>query len=417
MKKIKGRYQNKDRRVIDREYMSYEDVPIEDYRDEEPIPKNLTKKFLKVFLILFISVVVVLALTNINSLTPDNISHWFQYDLLGKTEGDGYPIKYNGTNVKAQNFELMESCPVYCSDTTFAVLNSNAGLYQEAQHSFANPSMNVNAGYSLIYNINATGYKIINREKIIRSSSAKGKIFCADISKNGVYALLTEGKDYLSQLIVYRNDNLEKYRYNFADYYVNRVALNSDGSRAVLSGVSAKNGGLVSVIYILDFSQENYLQKYEVEDRIIYDVKYLNSGNVIAVGESSAYYINVNDNKKTDIPYNSRVLTNYALDREDGLLLSLSQNPDGKECDVIMINNRGEQIASISTGKSIQSMDYRNNRIAILFTDSLCLYSMNGDVLSTVQSEIGTKKICFYSDSTLYTLGKSQISQVKMNLK
>ena len=45
MKKNKGRYQNKDRRVIDREYMSYEDVPIEDYRDEEPIPKNLTKKF------------------------------------------------------------------------------------------------------------------------------------------------------------------------------------------------------------------------------------------------------------------------------------------------------------------------------------------------------------------------------------
>ena len=54
MKRKKGRYQHNDKKAVNRKYMSYEDVPIQDYEDTDPVPKNLTKKFLKVFLILFI---------------------------------------------------------------------------------------------------------------------------------------------------------------------------------------------------------------------------------------------------------------------------------------------------------------------------------------------------------------------------
>ena len=54
MKKAKGRYQNKERRIVNRKYMSYEDVPLQDYRDNDPVPNNLTRKFFKVFVILFI---------------------------------------------------------------------------------------------------------------------------------------------------------------------------------------------------------------------------------------------------------------------------------------------------------------------------------------------------------------------------
>ena len=97
MKKNRGRYQSLDKnekRASKRKYMSYEDVPLEDYRDKDPVPANMTKKFLRLFLILFLSVVLVLAVMNIEKLTPDNISHWFQYDLLGKTDGEGYPVSF-----------------------------------------------------------------------------------------------------------------------------------------------------------------------------------------------------------------------------------------------------------------------------------------------------------------------------------
>ena len=245
----------------ERKYMSYEDVPLTDYRDSDPVPKNLTKKFFKVFIILFLGVVTVLALVNLDKLTAENISHWFQYDLLGKTEGVGFPVRYVGTSINTENFSLMDRAPVYCSDTSVVVLNSNGGEYQNNQHSFANPILKTDKEYSIIYNADATGYRIINRDSTIYSGSAQRKLFDADIAENGTYALLTYGNDYLSTLTVNDKNDNKIYGYSFAEYYVSCVSVNSNGTRAALSGISAKDGGLISVIYILDFSQKTYYQK------------------------------------------------------------------------------------------------------------------------------------------------------------
>ena len=119
---------------------------------------------------------------------------------------------------------------------------------------------------------------------------------------------------------MFKSDNTKKYEYNFADYYVNNVSINKDGTRAALSGASANEGSIISVIYILDFSQGNYLQKYEFDDSYIYDIEYLDNGNVIAVGSETAYFIDVEKSKKTDIPYSLRTLTNFEISPEYGLI-------------------------------------------------------------------------------------------------
>ena len=114
--------------------MSYEDVPLTTFKDNDPAPANLTKKFFKVLAIMFVGVITVLALVNIDKLTPDNISHWIQYELLGKSEGGGYPARFVGTSINTENFAVMDRSPVYCSNTSIVVLNSNAGEYQNNQH-------------------------------------------------------------------------------------------------------------------------------------------------------------------------------------------------------------------------------------------------------------------------------------------
>lgn len=417
MKRKKGRYQHNDKKAVNRKYMSYEDVPIQDYEDTEPVPKNLTKKFLKVFLILFLAVVALLAVMNIENLTPENISYWFQYDLLGKSEGDGYPVNLSGTNINISNFDLMDGVPVYCSDTSVVVLNSNAGEYQNNQHAFANPILKTTSGYSIIYNIGATGYKIIDRKNTIHSASADKNIFSADICPKGVYAILTQGDDYLAKLTVYRSDNLEKYTYSFADYYVNNVSLNNDGTRAVVSGVSARNGGFISVIYVLDFSQNSYFQKYEIDDTYIYEICYLDNGNAIAVGENAAYYININDSKKSDISYNKQTLTSYTLDSSFGLLLSLSTNPDGRECNVSRLNPDGNIDFNFNTGTKILSMDFCDDKVAVLAQSEINIYDKNGKIISTNKIPADTRKICFIDSNSMYILGKSEISRVDIKYK
>ncbi len=415
MRKKKGRYQyTAPKDIKNREYTSYEEAPLREYADSEPAPQNLTKKFFKVFLILFISVVAVLALTNLDNLTPENIYNWFQYDLLGKTEGGGYPVRFNGMAVNTGNFDIMDGCPVYCSDTSLVVLNSNAGEYLNTQHSFVNPVVKANSVYSIIFNSDSIGYKIINRDSVVYSGTDDNKIFDADITSNGTYAILTAGNDYLSELTVYNNDNKKKYGYSFAEYYVNTVSVNKDGTMAALGGVSARNGGLISAVYILDFEQDNYLQKYEFEDSFIYSVEYLNNGNVIAVGSEASYYIDVEKNKQTVFEYDMKTLTNYAFDSEYGAVLSLSSDADGRSCDVFTISSDGKKTNETAINDKVLSLDYTNEKIAVLTSGKVTVYNLKGRELKSVDADADSRKICFSDSNNIYVLGTSLISKLEI---
>ncbi len=416
MKSSRGRYQNdeakEEKKVSKRKYMSYEDVPIEEYPDEDPMPNHLTKKFLKMFLILFFAVVVVMAVLNLEKLTPENIAHWFQYDLLGKTDGDGYPVGFSGSTVMDNNFGLISGVPVYCSDTTITVLNKNAGICQESQHSYASPTLCVNDSFGMVYNTDATGYTIFKRDTVEHTGIVKHKIFAADIASNGVYALLTKSEDYLSELTVYRSDHLEKFRYYFADYYMNTVSVNKEGTRAVLSGVSARNGGLISVLYILDFSQDTLMQKYEVEDSYIYDVCFLDNGSAYAVGDHGLYYINIGDGSKLDIPYENKYLTAFTLKRNQGVCLSLSANPDGRDCDLISYDTGGHCDSWIHTGEKVICLDMKGNDRALLSPEKITVYDKGGDKKGTVQTDSDARRIKWSDRQTFYVLGKSRISKL-----
>ena len=361
----------------EREHISYEDAPLAEIKDNEPLPANATKSFFKGFIILAISVIVVMAVTNIDKLTPENISHWIAYDLLGMSEGDGYPASFSGADVDTGNFDLMDGVPVYCSDTSVAVLNSNAGKYQDVSHAFANPILSTNSSYSIVYNEGATGYMIIDRNSVIKTGLTEKKIFCADVCPNGIYCILSEDDDYLSKLTVYRKDDR-----------------------------------LLSVLYVLDFSQGNYMQRYEFDEIYIYDIRYLNNGNAIAVGDKSAYYIDINSGSKKDIEYHAKFLTTYTLDRKNGMLLSLSSTPDGKECEVIMINENGEQSADIQTSRQVLSMDYRNDRVAVLFDREAYVYNMKGKKVGEIPSKSDSRKIRFADINSVYILGKSSLYNV-----
>lgn len=417
MKRRKGRHQETaPNKAKDRKYTSYEDEPLKEYGDSIPAPSNLTKKFINVFLILLVAVMAALAFFYIDVLTPENISHWFHYELLGKTEGDGYPIRYDGISIEPENFSLLNNSPVYCSDTSTVVLNSNAGVYLDSQHSFAKPIMKTNKGFAVVYNSDATGYEILNRDNVVYTGTASKKIFDADVNSSGTYGVLTYGDDYLASLTVYKNDNTKRYSYSFADYYVNRISLSNNDSRIAVSGVSANNGGLISVIYILDMNQENYLQKYEVEDTYIYDIVYLDNGNVAAVGDKGAFFIDVENGKKTDISYSNKVLTVFKIKRDYGMLLSLSENPDGRSCEILGITDTGKTEFSIDTGNRLLSLDINGKAVAALFPSQISIYNSGGKVLSSGAVGTDTKKICLCDDKkTVYSLGKSEITKTEFD--
>ena len=125
-----------------------------------------------------------------------------------------------------------------------------------------------------------------------------------------------------------------------------------------------------------------------------------------------AYYIDINGGSKKNIEYHSKFLTCYTLDRKNGMLLSLSSTPDGKECEVMMTDENGKNTADIMTNRQVLSMDYRNDRVAVLFDREACVYNMKGKKVAEIPSKSDSRKIRFADINSVYILGKSSLYNI-----
>ena len=129
--KIRGKYSKRKTKKLNRDVISYEEVPLEDYEQESTRVSAVdAKKVVKLVIILVILGLIVFAFANRESLTPDNISNWFKYDVLGQGDGEGFPMDIVGTNIESGNIITAGNSVSYASDTSFVTLSSNASVIQ-----------------------------------------------------------------------------------------------------------------------------------------------------------------------------------------------------------------------------------------------------------------------------------------------
>ena len=120
------------------------------------------------------------------------------------------------------------------------------------------------------------------------SRNLEQKIISASVSSSGVYAALTQSKNYLGELTVYLSDDTEKYKYYFSEWYPVDISLSADGTWGAVTGIAAQDGTVKSVVYIFDFNQEEPKAKFEFSDNLLLSIRCLESGNVAAIGNRGA---------------------------------------------------------------------------------------------------------------------------------
>ena len=81
----------RERALKERKALSYEDVPLEQYDQEEIKLKRPPKKVIRLLLILVLCSLAVILWANRESLSPQRVGNWFQNTLLGMGVGSGYP--------------------------------------------------------------------------------------------------------------------------------------------------------------------------------------------------------------------------------------------------------------------------------------------------------------------------------------
>ena len=415
VKKAKAPRQN--RGTKGRKTLSYENIPIDEYTDKEiKIDKKFVKKTLFIFVLIIVLVIAVILFVNRDSFTMDNFSAWINENVLGTSDGKGFPVNIKGTTVSKGNFKLVNGRPCYASDTSYVELSDTAGEVFNAQLSYDNPVVRGTSNYSIVYGVGSKGYMICNSLERKKKSNTKTGVFSADINDKGYYCVVTEGSGYLSELNAYNSENNKIYSYSFSDYYITCASINSTGTGAVCCGITTENGNEKAKIYVLDFSREEPEKEYDIDESIIYESFYLSSSTAIAVASDGVYTFNFDKKKPEKTEFESSILTTYSFNPDTKILtVALSRSGDGRNCNVLVFNSYGEKESEINTDLRIDSVSTYKGTIGVLSGGQAFILDKDGKLSKGSDAGNDAQTIVLYDTNEAYILGLSEIRDIDID--
>lgn len=364
----------------------------------------------RIILILILCVVSMLLWLNRSNLAPANVMEWVQTQVVGMGIGDGYPYPIVGSTVSPGNFKSVNRQLVMLRDTELTELNSTAKEILRRQHSYSKPVLKINGLRSLIYNLGGKGYQIESQSGTLVKANAQQNIFAGGLASNGRFALLTEADGYFGCLTAYSADNQVLFHYWFSDCYPTAVALNPEGTQAVVTGVSAKDGGLTSSVYLLDFgSSKTVAPVAAYKENMLMDASWAENGMAIAIGDKMASVIDTVTRKKTDYDYQGLLLTAYTMDTGRAVL-SLSPYQNAAESKLVLLDTSGKAAVSAELKQSVSSVSLFGSTMAALGGEKVSFYSAEtGALLGTGSAGSDAQAIALCDENSAYVLGLSEI--------
>lgn len=364
----------------------------------------------RIILILVLSFVAMLLWFNRANLTPENVLDWAQTQFVGLGVGDGFPYKITGNVVSPGNFKSVDKELVMVRDTELTVLNSTAKEMLSRQHSFSKPVMKLNGQRMLIYNLGGKGYQVESQSRTLVKNNTDQNILCGALARNGRYALVTEEEGYCGYLTAYLPTNEQLFHYWFSEYYPTAAALNETGTKALVTGVSSKNGALTSAVYLIDFgSSKPVAPLAEYTDNMMLDADYFDSGTAVAVGDRMTAVFDTNSGKKVNFDYEGQQLTAYDMNNGK-TALSLSPYENAASTKLVVLDKNGGTSVTVSLKQSVKSVSLYGDTVAALADGKVMFYSaVTGAPQGSCDAGEDAKAIALASDSSVYILGVSEV--------
>lgn len=399
----------------------YDADEMEEEQQEDAAPKEKrnfrglnTKVAVRIAIIVVLLVGVLVFWLNRDNFSPENISNWFQTQMMGTGVGDGYPVEITGSDVKAGNFAVSDGNCIVLSDTALTGLNSTGREMFSSRHSYASPGLSINNGRYLIYNRGGTNYSLVTAEKGTEKRKTEEKITAAAISNGGEYAILTQPADYASRLDVYSLNGDLKYYYQFAEGYTTALALNEDGTQGAVASVNSSSGELNTTISVFDFNSTEPVAEYVSQGNIITSL-YWQGNTIYGVGDMKTV-VSSGGYEFAEYDYGGKQLTAVTCEN-DRVFVSISGYEHAGPSTLLIFHGSAEP-GVIELEDRITDISSYGNAVSVLVRHRVYAYDLYSlQPRGECDAQYDTKAIAMTNENDLYVLGVREIGKVSLEKK
>ena len=346
------------------------------------------KKTLKILaLVLIILMLILLALTSFNIASLSSLRDGLKNSFSKMAPGGGYPYQVNSSRVSKVT-ALNDDVFVLMDDKT-VTLDGSAKAINTIEHSFADPGVAISGSRALVFNRNENRYFVQNRTGTLYSGkTGEGeKIITGAIGKKGNIALATLSDKAASRLTVINSTYKDKvFVWNCADYTISSAALSDDGKYAAVSVFGTKGGDSFSKVFVFDFDYADPVSETEFPGTAIVSVNFSNNNNVVAIGDNKTVFLR-GLKKPKEIEYGNSTLAAFAYSEAGETILALAEYGSMNSQVLNCYSETGRVSFSKDYTTAVRGVYASNNRVAVLTSNQVDLYSLSGTKFRSRQAD------------------------------
>ena len=307
-------------------------------------------------------------------------------------------------------YDLDNNC-VVLTDSNLAIYNTGGGLLYDQPHALSKARVSTNRERIALYSRGGREITIRSKDTELYKKSFDYAITTAILSEKNKLAVVTGSQTGGSLVTVLDPELHELYRYSSTSAFVTGVSFSPDENRIAVTAVNTEEGQLVSTVTLFEFSSEEPLGRYTLQDQLILSTCYKDD-RIYLIGEKSAITLDTSAALLSEYTYSEKTLYHYS-DDGDYTVLVLGGAKEDLDVSLIVLDENKAVLSEVSLDTSVKQLFVKDDLIYLLCDEKVLCYQMDGNLRREMALQDPVRMLLVTRNGTIYAADASNIGKLE----
>lgn len=260
------------------------------------------------------------------------------------------------------------------------------------------PLVRTNGDGAVVYTRNGSNALVMSSAKKYQLVDSKEEIISASVNDDGDYILVTKEAGYTACVSAYTSSMQLLYKWHTGNNVL-ATALSPDGTDIVASVIEHSDTDVYSKLIFMNTGSKTPVKEVVLESNIATELVFVDSGTVIAFGDSFTSAYTPNGNLKWQIDYEGKDLRTYDLSDDGNIAFLFSRYTSGlSQSRLEIYNNRGRRTGAYDSAENVRAISVNNDYCLLALEDKTILTDNDGDVRKVKKHSATYSKLVLFQN-------------------
>lgn len=273
--------------------------------------------------------------------------------------------------------------------------------------SYRTPRLVSSGRYLIAYDLGGKELSLYNSFTRVKSLTTENDIRSVAACNQGYYAVVTDGTEYASEVLLYNENHRMINRYRLQEYTL-LAALRPDGEQLSIISVSSEGGRMQTHISQASPNEQSWGGSCVIKDAYPIACHYTEAGDLLLVTTAGVYLLNAQLEITASNTFSTEEVLSFRAD-EQGCVLICRDNVYDNASRVIVFDKSTNLMYNVSVSSQVYDVSYTKGVLAVLTENELNIFRGGQDVPYAVAAFNGDyKKLLAYDGEEYLVCGRAR---------